>query len=514
MLLIRDADDEPIISKQEPQDESKVQPEQLIKLIYKQDYADIKSWVDNHVESENSILNEYDKNNESTPIHIACWENNVEILNLLLQCNPNVNLLNEPNNRKYTTMHIAAIKENVTMMKLLIQRGFNCDKFINNIYYDQEHRSVFLQLCCNGNVECMDYLMNHDQCKSKIDIWQRDINGYNGLHSAVTNQHVSMVKYLLNKVYKKDELKRKVFDHTVGINGTHISVLAAETGITQDGLSIFKLLRQNDCMMYSDVILHAAAYSSLILEYMLNERLYPNYIYLTKELIIYTLANARVNLVHKNVLIIVKYLSTMKDHDDYKKWIINIFYDIMTYGTMDGYFLMFKEVIEILSNNCNDCKSCTKNKIIDKGLLIETQEKINNPSNMQDVADDKWCLLLQTMIDSFDDKTSPKKYDDNGNEEKNENDYWRCNQNHLMNKMNNDSNTGLLSPKKCSYCARLQDTSLLSFECVKCREYTCNQCFSCMDKLIQVLKNEEFHQFNQVLYRYTKTTQENMIKNS
>ena len=75
-------------------------------------------------------------------------------------------------------------------MKLLIQHGFDCDKFINNIYYDDKHRSVFLQLCHNGNVECMDYLMN--ECKNKIDIWQRNINGDNGLYSAVKNQHVSI----------------------------------------------------------------------------------------------------------------------------------------------------------------------------------------------------------------------------------------------------------------------------------------------------------------------------------
>ena len=49
----------------------------------------------------------------------------------------------------------------------------------------------------NGNAECMDYLINHDQCKNKIDIWQRNINGYNGLHIAVTQQRVSIVEYLL-----------------------------------------------------------------------------------------------------------------------------------------------------------------------------------------------------------------------------------------------------------------------------------------------------------------------------
>ena len=62
-------------------------------------------------------MNQYDENNQSTPIHTACWENNVEILTLLLKYNPNVNLLCKPNSKKYTTMHIAAMKQNVLMMK-------------------------------------------------------------------------------------------------------------------------------------------------------------------------------------------------------------------------------------------------------------------------------------------------------------------------------------------------------------------------------------------------------------
>ena len=96
-------------------------------------------------------MNKYDPDTQSTPIHKACWKNNVQILKMLLQYHPNVDLLDHPNTTKYTTMHIAAINENVTMMKLLIQGGFDCDKFINNIYYAIDHRSVFLEICHNGN---------------------------------------------------------------------------------------------------------------------------------------------------------------------------------------------------------------------------------------------------------------------------------------------------------------------------------------------------------------------------
>ena len=79
-------------------------------------------------------------------------------------------------------MHTAAINQNVAMMKLLIQHGFDCDKLINSISDYGSNRSVFLILCENGNVECMDYLMNIKQCKNKIDIWQRDIDNVHNMY--------------------------------------------------------------------------------------------------------------------------------------------------------------------------------------------------------------------------------------------------------------------------------------------------------------------------------------------
>ena len=356
-------------------------------------------------------------------------------------------------------MHIAAMKQNVSMMKLLIKHGFDCDKLINNI---GSHKSVFLILCENGNAECMDYLMNIKQCKNKIDIFQRDANKFNGLHLAIKSQHLLMVDYLLNNVYKTHEMKSKIFGQSAGMNGIHISCLAAQQGGTaQDGLSIFKLLKKNRCPIHPGAIEYAASYSSLVLEYMLNEQLYPNFSYLTKGLIVNTVSNAEIDLVHKNILIIVKYLNNMEDNvstNEYQHWILNIFSSIMMNGTMDGYFKMFKKIIEILLNN-SDWKCIATNKIIDKKLLINVKEKMknNNARNMQDIVDDKWGLLLQTMIDSFDDKTLLNKYD-NGSD--NESDV----------KSNDNDNDNDIA------------------------------------KLIDLLKNEEFGQFNQMIMK-----QENMI---
>ena len=461
-------------------------------------------------------MDQYDENNESTPVHIACSENNVEILKLLLQQGANVNALHKPNNTKYTTMHIAAIKQNVRMMQLLIQHGFDCDKFINNIYYYDSHKSVFLELCARGNVECLDYLMN--QCENIIDIWQRDINGFNGLHIAVGEQHVSMVKYLLCKVYKNEEMKQKVFNQPVGINDKHISLVAAENGTINDGLSIFKLLIENKCETDPLTIIYAASHSSLILDYMLNEELYLNKMYLANDLIDLTLVNAHIHLIHKHILIIVKYLSNynMKHKVptlEYKQWIIHIFYNIMMRGTMDGYLLMFKEVIQILLEQ-NDWKCFTKSgTIIDKPVLIAIEKKMNDPTNIKDICDDKWNLFLKRMIDSFDDETLLNDYDDLDckTNEQNDNDVYYCNKNHLMTKMN-DNYSDSSSDKKCICCNEFYDVLYISFECSKCEECICKQCINHVIKLIQMLENEMFDQFQKTLEQYQKVQQKYMIK--
>ena len=457
-------------------------------------------------------MNQYDENNEYAPIHKACWKNNVEILTLLLKYNPNINLLCKPNNKKYTTMHIAALKQNVSMMKLLIQHGFDCQKFINNIYYEHSHRSVFLELCVNGNVECMDYLMN--KCKNKIDIQQRDINGFNGLHLAVKQQHLSMVEYLLDNVYNNHEMKMKIFNQSVGISGKHTSVVAAEVGTTEDGLDIFKLLKQNKCPIHDAAIEYAAYFSSLILDYMLNHQLYPNYKYLSNKLIRIAIKNAHVHLVHKNVLIIIKHLSNMKDKvsmDEYQEWIINIFFNIMMNGTMDGYFELFKEMIVILLNN-DDWKCFGNSEIIDKKLLLNVQSKINNPTNTTDIIDEKWCILLNKMIDSFDDDILLlNDYESDLKEEekkdKNDDDYY-CNKNHLMTKTESKRNN---SNNKCSYCNTFSDTNPLSFECIECIEYICVECINNVIILNDYLKNETFSQFDKKINQLNKIKQKKII---
>ena len=84
---------------------------------------------------------------------------------------------------------------------------------------------------------------------------------------------------------------------------------------------------------------------------------------------------------------------------------------------------------------------------------------------MQNIVDDKWCLLLQTMIDSCDNKTLLNKYDDDFNEsdlKRNDNDDDKEDEN--------------------------------------------------VTKLVHFLQNDEFDQFNQSIDKYNKAKQKNIIK--
>ena len=182
-------------------------------------------------------------------------------------------------------------------------------------------------------------------------------------------------------------------------------------------------------------------------------------------------------------------------------------------GTMDGYFRMLKEIIVILLKNATkqqqqpqDWKCFVNSTIIDKQILMKIEKKIRDPTNVRDMVDDKWCLLLKTMIGSFEDQSLLKKYDNDEyenkldskeNDENNVDDHY-CNKNHLMVEVkqgNYDNSTDTLPVKKCDYCNGLCDLNATSFECIECNQCICQECIKNEIQLIQHLKNQEFEQF-------------------
>ena len=226
----------------------------------------------------------------------------------------------------------------------------------------------------------------------------------------------------------------------------------------------------------------------------------------------------------------------MKDKvstNEYKKWIMNIFSTVMMRGTMDGYFKMFKHMIVILLKNnkkhqqYQDWKCFVKSKIIDQNLVIQVEHKINDPINYRDMVDNKWCVLLKTMIDSFEDPSLLEKYidetkSDSKESEKNDIGDYYCNKNHLMveirngnydKKQRNSVNSRDTSAiYECRCCDLLRDANVISLECIECDEYICQECVKNVIELDHHLKSEGFKQFERMMNEYTKTKQQKMIK--
>ena len=432
--------------------------------------------------------------------------NKIETLKLLLKHGADVNLLYQPNGIKATSMNIAAMKQNISVMKLLIQYGFNCNKLINNICHVHPRRSVFLELCFNGSVDCMDYIMN--KCKNKIDIWQRDINGWNGLHLAVNEENVSMVEYLLTKVYDNQDIRMKVLNQRIGIQHRHISKIAAMKS-SESGLTIFKLLIKYKCPINANAVIRRAAIKSpLILDFMLNEKLFSNYSYLTNALIRCIIWDAAGFMIHENINIVVRFLCNMKDEmakNEYKQCIIDIFSTIMMYGTMDGYFEFFKQLIGVFLhirnhaqgddygynyNNNIDWRKFTQSSLIDQSCVQQILNKITDSRNPINWIDNKWCDLLMTMRSSFDNSQILDKYSSTNHIIDQS---YCCSKSHLMTEMKENQ---CLSFEQCNYCNGF--CVFCKWACNECKEYICDDCSVAIDA-DRKLKQKKFKQFFKII---------------
>ena len=463
----------------------------------------------------NFNINGYDTNVEYTPAVLACLENNVEILKLLLQNGADPNMFHLPNSVQATTMYIATQKENISMMKQLAEHNFDFDKFINNIRYEGGHESVFLQLCYNGNVECMDHLMYDCKLKNTIDIFQKDIDGRNGLYTAVSKENVSMVSYLLDKVYDTQEMRNKILD-------IMLSNLAASKS-THDGLSIFKLLKKEyKCPINKDTLEDAAAHSPLNFEFILNEEHtipFVDFNYLTNELVVIILSNGGRLTIGQSIRIIVNYavkISNTMQNNTYQQGMIDIFYRVMAYGKFEAFFAFVKELIKIFLN-ADDWKTFVNGELINKNVLNKILSKLNRDTDVYGInCDQLWRKLLQTMCDSYDNPQLLDQYDnynDDDSESKNNNngdddkyDYY-CDNNHLMieNTKDNDNYNGNNNHKqnKCILCSQLCDT--MDYQCIECNECVCCNCNMEFKQLNQKLKMKQFEQFASKISKYDKS---------
>jgi ankyrin repeat protein len=104
-----------------------------------------------------------------TPLHLACDNGHIDIVNILLKCNSSVNLCNTDG---YTPLHLACYNGNIDIVNILLK----CNSSVNlcywcmftktttqinvNIEFNKNVHNVFitfLQATCKG----VDPLMSH-----------------------------------------------------------------------------------------------------------------------------------------------------------------------------------------------------------------------------------------------------------------------------------------------------------------------------------------------------------------
>lgn len=101
-----------------------------------------------------------------------------------------------------TTMIIAAQRGEMELIKLLSRYKFDLKTLINHQEASKQ-MSAFLALCFNGDIECLDYVMNwcNKDIDCTIDVFATQIDGSNALHLAAQEEDLKMTQYLLSNVY-------------------------------------------------------------------------------------------------------------------------------------------------------------------------------------------------------------------------------------------------------------------------------------------------------------------------
>ena len=126
----------------------------------------------------------------NTPLHIACFNGDLQELIRLLEDN-NINYVNYVNNYMQTALHIACQNGHINIVDELIKNGAIVD------CYDFNWNSPLHYACENNHLEIVKILIKNNNIKS--------INSRNKLceqtplHIACENNYFEIIKMLLDK---------------------------------------------------------------------------------------------------------------------------------------------------------------------------------------------------------------------------------------------------------------------------------------------------------------------------
>ena len=402
----------------------------------------------------------------------AIHKNNARIVEILLKnfnANPNV-----VDNRNCTALMYFALygRGNLSIMKLLTKYGFDYEKLVNKRESTNGY-TVFHCLCMekytDNQIECIKYLF---QVCNSINILAKNCAQMCGLHLAIKESNVPLIKYLIENVYfpNNDKLNPDgiAFLNMLCLGNaplvTFVLSISHDTNVNAtDQLQIFKLLVSYGMNVnpangvYSNSTLEIAIDWNMteIVQFILNHNLCP----------IYTLQE----------IIRLMYIAYQKTPND------EILRALYNYGI--NYNLIFKfEHVQIISFAACINLAAFKTAL---SMVLEHHE-INNLKQYNEciVTDEK---ILRQIAEKSDTKQDVKSFIYglvNGDESKvsqmdtttSAQITLTCINNHEI--KDSQSNKMINFQQACPICNDNIDCSesLSGFQCDECKSFICHDC--------------------------------------
>ena len=165
-----------------------------------------------HVGCNDPLLSDT-TDSQDTALHLACKEENLEIVQILVKYS-NVIV---SNNVKNTPIHIAAVTNNVLLLKCLLQK-INGSHELDSLTNENGNTALHLA-CLHGSLATVEVLTNYCQITSRNKVLNTPI------HLAAVTNNVLPLQCLLQKMNESHEL-----DSLINVNGNTALHLACLYG--------------------------------------------------------------------------------------------------------------------------------------------------------------------------------------------------------------------------------------------------------------------------------------------
>ena len=424
--------------------------------------------------------------------HIAIENKHVKVLEVLLkEFNANPNVMDGKN--MTTLMHcVSGTGCSLSMMKLLAKNGFDFAKLINECC-NKDGNTLFHKLCAihfkhnTDSIACLKYLFN--VCKKiencSINVLAKNSEIMCGLHIAIWNSNIDMVRYLLENVYFPDNNKQYK-DGVEFLNMipygkiplVHFTLLASQNIAVYNSewlFEIFKLLSSYGMtmkfpkmlkhMVTAPAIRHAVSKQlTEIIEFILNENLCPVTTFDELINLMYTTDNMNVNINSEILKSLYNYglnyyLIVENDYD--QQWTIISIAASINLTTFKATLSMILQIPKHQLHACNN-----------DNMTCATVEILRSVAQRLDTKKDVKSFIEALITNDNDERrlsqpdTAMSKFEKVA---------LTCVNNHEMKNINNKINN---YKQMCSVCRDNSDgTQLLNgIQCDECKSFICDDC--------------------------------------